>query len=557
MLSKLIQKHKLIIVTLALVLSTILLKRISYSFIFPILFFLGISNKKDISYRRGLILLAFTIVAIGMFSYVMNNSLGRDENMYLTSSKLMASQSLYTDFAYFQMPYFPIITGNFFKLFKITHYLLFGRIIAFAAIFSSSIFIYLISIKLTGSKFISLTSMLIFSLNETIVRACGYAWNHVMPITFLLIALHFYLNSYVENSRYRRLFFCGSFAALASGTKLFYISTTIPLLIFTIFYPKKISYKNYLRTEITSFISGLFVGSFPVFYYLFRNPEIFIFNNFKYHDLNSLWYKEIGTFSPISLKQKLYAAKVLLLNNSNFFPTAITIFFIITLLVSLTKREKPNLNFKINYIGLSASMLIFAIIVVFLPSPIQELYFILPFTLMLFLTLCFYNSIPNHCNIYFRSIFLATSIIVMFSGGPRLFRYADGRTFRTEGWRGMIVHQTANEIKKNIPNMKSIDCIATLSPLYAIESQTNIYNEFSTGPFLYRVGHFIDKKLLARYKGTSKIHLNTFLDAQEPKAILVGHDKLVEQPFIDYANSRGYLKVDKDFDGLTLYILNK
>ncbi|MBU0468566.1 MAG: glucosyltransferase domain-containing protein [Candidatus Omnitrophica bacterium] len=557
MLIKLIQKHKLIIVTLALVLSTILLKRISYSFIFPILFFLGFSNKKDITYRRGLIFLAFTIVAIGMFSYVMNNSLGRDENMYLTSSKLIASQSLYNDFAYFQMPYFPIITGNLFKLFKVTHYLLFGRIIAFAAIFSASVFIYLISFKLTGSKFVSLASMLIFSMNETIVRTCGYAWNHIIPLTFLLIALYFYLNSHVENSRYKRLFFCGFFAALAFGTKLFYISTIIPLLVFTIFYPKKLSPKNHLKTEITSFISGLFIGSFSLIYYLFRNPEIFVFNNIKYHSLNSLWYKEIGTSSLVSLKQKLLGVKALLLNHSNFFLTTITVFFIIMLLVSFTKREKPNVNLKINYIGLSASMLIFAIIIVFLPSPMQELYFILPFTLMLFLTLCFYNSIPNHCNIYFRSIFITTATIVMLSGGPRLFRYADGRTFKTESWKGIVVHQTANDIKRSIPNMKSTDRIATLSPLYAIESQTNIYNEFSTGPFLYRVGHFINNEKLARYKGTSKIHLNAFLDEQKPKAILVGHDKLVEQPFIDYANSRRYLKVTKDFDGLTLYVLNK
>ena len=63
MLSKLIQKHKLIIVTLALVLSTILLKRISYSFIFPILFFLGFSNKKDIhiDYMHYLMHLYITI----------------------------------------------------------------------------------------------------------------------------------------------------------------------------------------------------------------------------------------------------------------------------------------------------------------------------------------------------------------------------------------------------------------------------------------------------------------------------------------------------------------
>lgn len=148
-------------------------------------------------------------------------------------------------------------------------------------------------------------------------------------------------------------------------------------------------------------------------------------------------------------------------------------------------------------------------------------------------------------------------MVVILSGGPRLFRFADGRIVNTDGWKGMIVHKTAKDIRKAIAGMETEDAIATFSPLYVIEAQINIYNEFSTGPFLFRVGHYLSKKNLVKYIGTSKVQINDFLNKHMPKAILVGHDPLIEQPLIDYAKARNYSKIDKDFDGLTLYIQNE
>jgi hypothetical protein len=116
------------------------------------------------------------------------------------------------------------------------------------------------------------------------------------------------------------------------------------------------------------------------------------------------------------------------------------------------------------------------------------------------------------------------------------------------------LHHNAERIKKNIPDLKESEKIATFSPIFILDAGMEIYNEFSTGPFLYRVGHLISADQLAELKGVSPSTLQVFLDSNQPRAFLVGHEPHLERAFIQYARQNGYTRLERDFYGLTLFV---
>ena len=145
------------------------------------------------------------------------------------------------------------------------------------------------------------------------------------------------------------------------------------------------------------------------------------------------------------------------------------------------------------------------------------------------------------------------ALLSVYFTSPRLFRY-QGRIFDTRSWTGMSVHATGDEIRQAIGPMADGDVVATLSPLYVMETGLPILPEFATGPFLFRVGDLITEEQRRNYGATSASDIGGLLEKTRPKAILVGFEPECESPLIEYAKENGYTRVDKDFQGGTLYV---
>ena len=85
--------------------------------------------------------------------------------------------------------------------------------------------------------------------------------------------------------------------------------------------------------------------------------------------------------------------------------------------------------------------------------------------------------------------------------------------------------------------------ILTLAPIYSLETDNKIYEEFATGPFAYRVGHLLSSDQRKKYHIISDEELFAFLEAEKPKGILVGFEGYLENALIDYAQSNNYKKI--------------
>jgi hypothetical protein len=84
---------------------------------------------------------------------------------------------------------------------------------------------------------------------------------------------------------------------------------------------------------------------------------------------------------------------------------------------------------------------------------------------------------------------------------------------------------------------------ATLSPLYAIECGSEVYPEFATGPFLYRIAERINPDEPTRQLTTSSAALTEFLDARNPDLIITGQEGSYDKGFDAYAHERVYEQI--------------
>ena len=82
----------------------------------------------------------------------------------------------------------------------------------------------------------------------------------------------------------------------------------------------------------------------------------------------------------------------------------------------------------------------------------------------------------------------------------------------------------------------------TLAPIFPLEGRVDIYKEFATGPFMWRISDLVDKHDREALKVISADELEDYLDRERPAAILVGFQKDLERPFILYAKKRGFKK---------------
>jgi hypothetical protein len=77
-----------------------------------------------------------------------------------------------------------------------------------------------------------------------------------------------------------------------------------------------------------------------------------------------------------------------------------------------------------------------------------------------------------------------------------------------------------------------------------MEANLPLYPQFSTGPFLYRIGDLLTPELRKKFVGTSQGTVGELLNADPPAAILAGFEKDLDNPLIEYARAHDYRLVD-------------
>jgi hypothetical protein len=124
------------------------------------------------------------------------------------------------------------------------------------------------------------------------------------------------------------------------------------------------------------------------------------------------------------------------------------------------------------------------------------------------------------------------------------------RLFDLQNWVPVKVHRISEDIAAKIKEPK---LILTLAPLYAIEGGSDIYTEFSAGPFVYRVADYISSWNLDITHTTGPRTLKKLVEKSPPSAVILG----VEPEFLEAALFKAAVEADwerRTYDnGVTVY----
>ena len=472
--------------------------------------------------RLLILFITLIIVFICLFSYTVNTYIMNDEHMYVSAGVLAQSNTVYKDFAYLQMPYLPLVYAGIYKFTGTDLYLLYARYFSFLTVFASVVIIYLIGYLLTKEFLLALMGVLLYSFNEVLIHSMGFAWNAAPPIVFSLLAVYCYLyGTKRDDVKPLYLFITGLCIALAAGLKLYYITMVIPFVACSIVLPKSFTLGEKLRYSLFPLLFGFTMGLLPALYYFISDPQIFLFNNIGFHKLNYEWHLENNLLTVASTTSLL--PKIRYLIQVAGWQTSMPLLIAVPIAIVFVAYNHKSLTriFTLVYsnvqLFLIVSVLLVSILSVMIPSPLWQHHLAYPFPFIVLLVFTLYNYISlDHKKIYLSVIAIVVLFISIY-GFPVVSSYIQHLT-DYDRWTPVRFHREAQSITEHIGKDGKI---VTIEPLIALEGGRMVYNEFSTGHFLFHVSEILNSQQRELYSTTSLPSLQYWLEEVQPAGIVI------------------------------------
>jgi hypothetical protein len=473
--------------------------------------------------------------------------------MYVTAGYLLAQgERLYQDFAFVQTPYSPLVYALAFRLSN-SHYLLTAKLVNFAFFAAAAILLYAIVRRETRDRIFTLTALALFLANYYLLRSVIEASNYTIPIACSLASYYLFIR-YVDNRRHPlAFFFAGLLLAVALGAKLYYATLIIPFGLAVLIYPSTTSLRSRIVSGLLPLAGGVLAGIIPLLYYAGRDWNRFAFNNLGYHLLNAEWREQNGFTATMTWASKLDTSRDLLANPSYLLLVA---WLALAVIVMLTQDDKPLRRFSNVSLSifLSGLLVVVSVLTAFTPRPLFPQYFAMPIPFMLtFMAALYAQMAPLYRRTMLQAAVIATVLLTLIVL-PRHTGSLRRAVQPGNAWVGIEAVNVSRRISEQIPASDPPAKLATLSPVYAIESDLLIYPELTTGSFVYRIGDLLTEEERAQYHATSPSTIAELFDADPPAAILITGEGDLELPLLDYAQSRGYTPVDEQMADSQLFI---
>ena len=199
-----------------------------------------------------------------------------DEGAYLLAAKLvLQGKVIYTDFFWPQMPLLPYAYGAWMKIVG-TNWHTARAFSGFLGIAMGLLLFFHVR-NLTGKQTWGLLAAILFAASSFSVG--WFATTKTYPLsTFLLFSA--YLSLYADRLKNWKYLAAGLFLGLAISTRLYFVGL-LPVFFYLIYRDEK------KIPLLARHALGLLLGLLPSFYFLFKNPDNFYFNNIGYHFLRS------------------------------------------------------------------------------------------------------------------------------------------------------------------------------------------------------------------------------------------------------------------------------
>ena len=459
----------------------------------------------------------FGLVLAFLFLSAMGRNLNHDEHQFIAPAAVVAFDGLqpYRDFPLFHLPNLVFFYAALFRVFD--HPFLVARIFSVLCAFATVVLIF----RESQSRTAGIAAVILIIFDPLFSFTSGRAWNHDCTVFLALLATILQVNAARRDSIPHAIAsaICGG---LAAGTRLTCAPILIPLWLSIWFFPTPIR----RRTIIASIYVGSATAALaPSLYYLFAHTDAFLFGNFEFPRLPLLdpGNERIRkTMNPLR-KLRFFFKEIALPSLPLFLAY-----------IAFTVRRRANFTFPTTLV---LGILPFALVGCFAPSRYQYQHFFIIVPLLVLgivygMHLTFASRRWAPIGLIVSALTCSTLYIYNISSSPSFGPVVD--------WFPNRIARIAAQIRAQSPRGP----VLTLAPIYPIESGLRTYPEFATGPFAWKVAHFVSPDRRARFHIIAPDDLPALLAAKPPGAILTGvADKTREKPFVDYSRAHQFVPI--------------
>ena len=323
---------------------------------------------------------AFYLLVLALFlSMGVSAGFSHDENQFIAAGQLLADHGLlpYLNYPYTHMPYGALLYAI--SALVSPYDFLAGRLLNALAWFICSLLIgkafWPVAARSRPVLLLlwEFTVVYIFLSNPILHHVVGNALNHSFAALFGLVALTLFLRAARSDAAgMRAAFGAGAAVCIAGLIRFNYASLIVSLGVLLLMHRLLAPVASQLRS-VVAYGAGVLAATIPALGLLIAAPNGFIYTNFVYIRLNTIYYEELLYRVNMQLGQKLLDFWSYLLATPLDF--ALYTLLLITLIRHLFSYVRLRTEADFGRLVLATSALALAV-TAFVPSPTQPQYFL-------------------------------------------------------------------------------------------------------------------------------------------------------------------------------------
>lgn len=468
--------------------------------------------------------LLLIVCALLIFSQSMAAHLDHDEHQFIASGALLARRGLlpYRDYPYFHTPYLVVFDA---LLCKLTSHLLLAARTA-SSVFAAACVGLVASMNFRAAEdappqtrwIIALVSAAMLMTNPLFLSTAGLAWNHDSSEFLLLGAIYFFLRRSRGRPEVLPMFAAGLLLGLGVGVRLTIAPLLLPFAVLAY-----VDAPTPLHWEaLISILAGITIGLLPLAWFVAIAPQKFIFGNFIYPRLSTIYWAASprGKYmSPLNKVLRFFG------NTLTGPGTALLLLLIVFLWLAVRPPGRLLLRGHPHWrqIRLLLIVLLYVMVGAFAPTPPFPPYFYGAIPLLILLAGQLGASVWDNLN--FKSAaplwILALVAVVLRVGSYRTVAIVPN----VEQWTPTLVQRQGEELRKCSPSGP----VLTLAPIIPLEAGLDIYEIYATGPFAVRTAPILSRAERVEFDMPDERSLAGLLHDRPPGALLLGFEAALER----------------------------
>lgn len=479
------------------------------------------------------------LVLVGLAGRILSYPLNRDENLFVTVAANIGNGDIYRDLGYNHLPNLPYLLGLVYEVVGTSNPLLTARFVLIGFWLLAIAAIWKLSRQLSSGMTAFLAASLVLLCNTMLLTGAGtLATNNFIPLALVFPAFALLVSGIERESlSTTRLFFAGLIASSAIGFKANYIFIAPFFALAILIAPNVHSIKDKMVRGLLPLAAGGIIAGLPTLAHMLSDPEAFFAHTLSYFmELHPAYWADADLPKAVGIKDKILLAERMWLGNTSLL--ALVMVGTMAALATVTNGLRALTDWKVIVV---AGMALCGFVVSFVPTPSFDHYYVPPLPFLVLLILILAGKIAGEHRRAVTMLMASAAVLCVLNAAPRL---AGGlASFGSTGsWDTLRLARDVQGAGATA-GLDQGDRIAALSPVLALEGGYSIYPEFAAGQFVYRVAPYMTDEDRTLYRTTSPAELTRFLDAQQPKAILVNRDEEMEADLAEYARLRGYQRV--------------